>query len=380
MMVMYKTVNYMKAKNWSMLADSMLNAMLAICENISWDDAVNLLYARSINLACRPYDLQVINSIFKDVGLTKNNKIKNYSAIKETIGNAGVAFVQYGSGYTNGKMSSCITEGENLTIMCHQDVRKYAITSVWTGNKTDVSSTFKSLVENADNDTCDYNERKTAAYRPPDEHKYFHYFQPNPKSKNIGDCVVRAFSAVLDEPWESVMKQLSDSLGRNCIDFNYDMNFLNLLLAKGFGRHPFPTSATGKSMTGVELCEWLKREWPEGNCKAFAYVGRSHVAAVLPYKDDSGETRYRFHDSWDSSGHKITDLYILEIKNEEDAEPIREALSDIEVGQEILHPQFGKGCVSNIVTFKDNAIVSVTFGGEEKKMMRDWMLTNCCVP
>ena len=362
-----------------MLADSLLNAMIAFGGNITWTEGVNMLYARSVKWACRPYDAVVVNSVFKDMGLHHVNKPNSYSELKKLLTKDDVAFVKYGSNYHNGRVAVFYIRADNGRLIAISDDDPYSqmVGVVWIGPKSVVKQRIRELVQDIEDHTEAEMQMDTKPERKDAESPYYHYFQPNPLSKNIGDCVVRAFCGVLDEKWEAVMKQLADSLGNLCMDFNYDHNFLNLLLENGFGRCPLPRGRRGRLMLGVELCEWLKTHFPSGNCKAFAFVGRSHVAAVLPYIDENGNVGYRFHDSWNSTSGKITDLYVKVDESETTIE-VSSKLTGIAIGIFIKHPQYGVGKVHRIVPYEDDAIVTIMFpGAEEKKIMKSWILKNC---
>jgi len=70
----------------------------------------------------------------------------------------------------------------------------------------------------------------------------FVYFSNNPKSKNVGDCVVRALSVALDTDWESVYINLC-SIGLLDADMpNSNAVWGKYLKEAGFRKHIIPDS------------------------------------------------------------------------------------------------------------------------------------------
>lgn len=378
---LYIYKNYIPTKRHIMLADSLLNALIAFSSELTWSDGVNMLYSRAAQLAVRPYDVGVVNSILDDIGLARIAKPDTLADLKRLLADKNVAFGRIGTSKDSGRMAVFLSQGDRL--IAFSDIYPYStnrINSMWMGNKENVQSRIRALSKEA------HGEQDAEAVPIIDElhrdkeTKYYHYFQPNPEAHNIGDCVVRAFCAVTDESWRSVMRQLAMSLDNRILDFNYDYNFLNLLLDKGFGRcHPMPR-INGRLMSGVELCEWLRQKYPKGDCKAFAFVGRSHVAGVLPYRADNGETCYRFHDSWDSTSRNITDIFIKIDEPVSPTEIPKERLASIVIGTLLKHPQFGIGRVSNIIPYRNDALITVQFDVGPKRILKSWALEHCFLP
>lgn len=378
---LYIYKNIIPTKRHVMLADSLLNALIAFSGELTWSDGVKMLYSRAAQLAVRPYDVGVVNSILDDIGLTRITKPDTLADLKRLIADKNVAFGRIGTGKESGRMAVFLSQGDRL--LAFSDVYPYSINrinSLCIGNKETVQSRILALSKSAHNKQDAEASPIVDKLHQDKETKYYHYFQPNPEAHNIGDCVVRAFCAVTDESWRSVMRQLASSLDNRNLDFNYDNNFLNLLLDKGFGRcYPVPKIGN-RLMDGTELCEWLKRKYPKGNCKVFAFVGHSHVAGVLPYQEGGGDTSYRFHDSWDSTSRKITELFIKVEEPVVPAEAPRKNPTSINLGMYIRHPQYGIGQVSDVTPYRDDALVSVQFDAGAKSILKSWALGNCYLP
>lgn len=375
---LYTYKNFIPAKEHVMLADSLLNALIAFSGELTWSDGVNMLYSRAAQLAVRPYDVVVVNSILDDIGLTRITKQDALADLKRLLADTNVAFGRIGTGKDSGRMAVFLSLGDRL--MAFSDIYPYPVSSVnsmWMGSIENVKSRIRALSQKS------HVEQNVDAGPDVDEQhrdkepKNYHFFQPNPEAHNIGDCVVRAFCAVTGESWRSVMRQLASSLDSRNLDFNYNNNFLNLLLEKGFGRcYPTP-KIDGRLMNGIELCDWLKQKYPTGDCKAFAFVGRSHVAGILPYEADDGKVNYRFHDSWDSTSRSITDLFIKQDEPALPTEEPKERLASIELGTLLRHPQFGIGRVISLAPYRDDDFITAQFDIGTKTMLKSWVFNHC---
>lgn len=113
------------------------------------------------------------------------------------------------------------------------------------------------------------------------------YFNPNPKGKDTGDCVVRALSILLDLPWYEVYTGLC-SLGFEMCEMPSSNNVWGRYLQeKGFKRYPLPDTCP-LCYTVMDFCE----ENPKGE---FLLALNEHVVYVL---------NGRYYDSWDC-GRKV---------------------------------------------------------------------------
>ena len=121
------------------------------------------------------------------------------------------------------------------------------------------------------------------------------FFNNNPKGLKIGDCVVRAISAALTQPWERTYIDLciegfmfSDMPNSNAIWASY-------LRSKGFKKYVIPDTCPD-CYTVSQFAE----EHPEGT---FIVATGSHVVCVK---------EGRILDSWDSSMEIPTYYFIKE--------------------------------------------------------------------
>lgn len=116
-------------------------------------------------------------------------------------------------------------------------------------------------------------------------------FNPNPQSRRVGDCTVRAISKALDQDWETSYAgialegfQLCDMPSANHVWGAY-------LKSKGFRRYIIPDSCPD-CYTVTDFC----RDHPTG---VFILAIQGHVVTV---KDG------KYYDSWDS-GNEIPIYY-----------------------------------------------------------------------
>lgn len=121
------------------------------------------------------------------------------------------------------------------------------------------------------------------------------FFNNNPKGLKIGDCVVRAISAALNQPWERTYIDLciegfmfSDMPNSNAIWASY-------LRSKGFKRSAIPDTCPD-----CYTLSQFAREHPEGT---YIVCTGSHVACIK---------NGRLLDNWDSSDETVTYFFTKE--------------------------------------------------------------------
>lgn len=107
---------------------------------------------------------------------------------------------------------------------------------------------------------------------------------PNPCSRIVGDCVVRACAIALDISWEEAFDLLSDSAYKMC-----DMPSSNGVLGAVLRMHGFYKSAISDSCPDCYTAADFARDNPNGT---FVLGFGDHVVTVI-----DGD----IYDAWDSS-------------------------------------------------------------------------------
>lgn len=126
--------------------------------------------------------------------------------------------------------------------------------------------------------------------------KYYCHYNANPKNKNTDDCVIRAISVALDQPYNMTYKDLFDlSLSTGFI-LNERRNYSKYLESKGWIMQKQPRKTNNKKYTGKEFC----RKIPTSE-RVFAHIGAGHVVAIVNKK---------VFDTWDSSDGCIGNYWI----------------------------------------------------------------------
>lgn len=213
--------------------------------------------------------------------------------------------------------------------------------------------------------------------RPIASHQGFLYYQPNPLKNRIGDCVIRAYSAVFNRPWGEILEMLAKSCEYNDTSLNGQFTYRSLTSEYEFDPHSRLTS-DGKGLTGIEFCKRLNLMYRNGE-RFFAKVGASHVVGIIPTVID-GEKQYAIADSWDSSSEKIGDYWIFRPANhntgvEPKDEKKRNVLS-LNIGDQLIHPVFGTGIIEK--TFTEDKYVQIYFHGYGAKVLGEaWVQANC---
>lgn len=193
----------------------------------------------------------------------------------------------------------------------------------------------------------------------------FRFFNPNPCSNLIGDCVVRAVSGVMDISWNEAMDRLA-SVGETTV--NAREVYPKVLEREGFICHK-PLTRNGRRLTGRDFCIEMDKQCRNGE-RIFAHSGRSHAVAIVPV-----DGNYRVIDSWDSTSHTIGDFWFKANKiSEPEVMPEKMSCSLFAVGEFLQHPSFGVG----IVIAATPGVVTTDFGVNGiRRLGTDWVAKNC---
>ncbi len=206
-------------------------------------------------------------------------------------------------------------------------------------------------------------------------HRGYMYYQPNPTKTNTGDCVIRAYSAVLNRTWEETMTILARSCEYKTAHLNNMLNYQSLASEYGFEPRN-RLKSDGKGLTGTEFCSRMTLMCRNGE-RFFAKVGSDHVVGIIPAVIN-GEKQYAVADSWDSSGKKIGDYWIYypgRVKQEK-VSVSPKAVPVLEIGKRLIHPVFGEGIVREKNNVDQRVLVFFPQQGE-KLLTASWIQDNC---
>lgn len=373
----YRTVNT-GSVDWKKaeLAQFAVNA-LVIANQSAWNDEFLKLMEQVHQLHLMPNDLKCVLAMYEASGFIRQPGVKDYIKVKDVIDymNANcrdgqIAIVKANQKYpfmaiVPGRCSKYdpnpdFEDGYHCYgILCSPG---YNISDIWIrwADGQDHSPVKRRKGHAA-------KEKKTTI--PPD-HEAFHYLQKNP-TEHIGDCVIRAVAAVLDISWDEAMDRIVSASGNENTTVNIASVYHQLLKKEGFSRRP-PMHVNGKKLTGKEFCRELDKVLLIGE-RIFAYVGRNHVAAVLPFVEH-GTTHYKIVDSWDSSDRLIGDYWIKEPTRQEGFMTIKKMML---VGTYVIHPLFGRGRVQSV---HESGWMAINFpkGGFRVLDCR-WVRHNCVI-
>lgn len=129
----------------------------------------------------------------------------------------------------------------------------------------------------------------------------FRFFNANPKNRITGDCVIRALTVALDEPYETVYRELFEFSIKTKYMLNDKKCYEKWLETKGWIKQPQPRKDDNTKYTGKEFCEEVKEysfNYPD---RIFAKIGSHHVVAIV---------EGRIWDTWNSSSGCVGNYWI----------------------------------------------------------------------
>lgn len=158
-------------------------------------------------------------------------------------------------------------------------------------------------------------------------------------------------------------------------------NINNALVKFEFERHK-TIKRNNKMLTGKAFAELMTYTYHNKE-RIFAYVGRSHCAAFLPFVEQDGSVRYKAQDTWDSTDRKIGDYWVIPPKEMRDKQKLIQSQKappnvapqkkEISIGDTITHKAFGTGMVKSI----NETFIEVEFSSiGVKKISKEW-IKNC---
>lgn len=139
----------------------------------------------------------------------------------------------------------------------------------------------------------------------------FHYHNANPKNKITADCVIRALCTAMNEPYETVYRELYE-LSLKC---GYMLNekhcYHTYLKSKGWIKHSQPRKADNTKYTGKEFCNELNCDIMFVGKSVIANIGSHHIVCI---KEDNLHGLHKVHDIWDCTDGCIGNYWVKERK------------------------------------------------------------------
>ena len=123
-------------------------------------------------------------------------------------------------------------------------------------------------------------------------------FNPNPESKYVGDCVIRALSLALNKDWSSTYLELMVKGYEMCDMPSSNAVWAAYLRSKGYTRHTIPNECPD-CYTVNEFCI----DNPRG---VYILATGTHVVTV---KDG------KYYDTWDSGNEVPMYFFMKEFRN-----------------------------------------------------------------
>ena len=98
------------------------------------------------------------------------------------------------------------------------------------------------------------NEKRQRKYPDTDT---FHFHNANPKGKMTTDCVVRAISTVLKQPYDQTLREMTEMTIKTGYMWNENKGINKYMESKGWVKCKSPRKDDGTKYTGNEFCKTL---------------------------------------------------------------------------------------------------------------------------
>ena len=356
--------------------ESVLNAMM-IANGSSWETEFKQLLQAVKNLFLMPNDSKCVraylaaNAFVHQPGITQRVRINDVISCMNLFCHDGQEAIValHGTPTEYILISSNFTEG--ITSELDNTSRYQAYGYRNPAYRTDITDIWVRWQDRKDHSPVKRKTRMPQAKKPrphPADHECFQFCQKNQK-ESTGDCVIRAIASACDFSWEETIDRLAEGTHYISTTINSPDIYETYLKQIGFERRP-AMLRNGKKLDGNEFCKELDKVLHLGET-VFANVGRSHVAAVLPFKEN-GMTHYKIVDSWDSTSRKIGEYWIKPVPVNDATSSAKERCS---VGSVIVHPVYGRGRVIDIHALGWATVLFPQHG--ERRLDIRWLLQNC---
>lgn len=356
------------------LAASAVNAM-TIALNGSWEENMDCLFRQAHTLGLMPADRKCVEAMLREKGFVLQPGKKDKPTLEEVrqamskqcrSGEIAVAltplYCHYG--HMTALMPHCVESTDQIVYKLEDtmDRRNWEVNQLW--------------IRWPDGEDHSPVKRRSGtrkatqkAVKLPEETESFAYFQPNPLGNRIGDCTLRALSAVCEIDWHEALDRFRK---HNCTVTNRDDQIRQTLIDSGLSRYQLPAPKT--RLTAAQFCDRMSVLAKKGE-RFYLWVGDSHVAAALPYEQEDGSVRYRITDSWDCTKRYVKECWVKVSQQEEPAEK-KEAV--FLLGARLLHPGFGEGTIRKMQETSQCILLEVEFEAVGSKMLAgSWVKENC---
>lgn len=128
----------------------------------------------------------------------------------------------------------------------------------------------------------------------------FHYYNANPKNRITGDCWLRAICTGLNEPYNDVLREMTEIHIETGYEMSCDKAVEIYLKSKGWTKMKQPRHSDNTKYTGSELCKHLA----DKNKRYICNIGGHHMVAIVGKK---------VNDIWDSAHKTIGNYYVKNI-------------------------------------------------------------------
>lgn len=152
------------------------------------------------------------------------------------------------------------------------------------------------------------NEKRQKKFSDTD---YFHFHNANPKGKMTTDCVIRAVTTVLNQPYEQTLREMTEITIKTGYMLNENKGMEAYMKSKGWTKCKQPKKYDGTKYTGREFCRTLVHptysEELQLTDKSFemnrvlANIGGHHTVAIM-----SGQ----IWDTWNSADGSIGIVWV----------------------------------------------------------------------
>ena len=353
---------------------SAVNAV-ALARDMSWEDSFHLLLNQAHRYGILPAENRCVENMLLDAGYAPVPGLRDllgYAHLNRVLMEkypnvtSGLAITALGRSFQK-RVCAIRRQGSEGFVAMDTRAESRSILQVYL--PWDEIGVAKPAVEDPD-------AVKMRHCTPIPEHESYRYFQPNPRNNSVGDCVIRAYSAVFDVSWDEALEMVARSNEYATTTLNGWETDRYLTSEYGFTYHDRPIQ-NGRGVNGAQFCAHLTATCRQGE-RIFAQAGAHHVVGIVPVDTPVGQ-RYVIKDSWDSTVRKIGQYFVY--LPEKKAEPVVPAQPEkpvialeIAQGRRLSHPRFGIGTIAVV---SDGRVTVDFVNGGQKTFSAAWVRGNC---